>query len=913
MSSKSAAVEAPESWEVADLDDAMGRLLLSSTKKELLSSSSSSDPQELIDGFSDSGSDYGLGLGSGSVGGGGGKVSVSDDAVNQVDQFLREALQNPRERLSVLRMEQDVEKFISDPTQHQLEFQQLPTSYLRLAAHRVAQHYLLQSMVLLDNSLPDGSGSTIIVRKTAECRRPPIRLADIPVTLPSEGSNVVKVAIKQRPQKRSQNSGNSNSSKSNISRSVEERKEEYNRARARIFNSSSSSGGKPESEPRLQGNSPHGPLRISKVEEKTMSGVPDIKNLSSEDLKVYGGLVESSSSNSRSSARNRIEKEPVGPGRTNPKQNSRVAIFRDREHDRKDPDYDRNYDRYTQRFDPGFGFNGGPSYTMQPMYTPAVNYNTEFPTLGGGSTPRPHISTEHQHQQARPLPQHMAAQWAAATSIPPGVGYGHPDAMMTPFNPNLVGPRSTSAVYMHPSQFHYQRPGIPYVQVQPHEHLHHQFSQFWVSPAPIRGMGHACTLPAGTGKLKFSKSDVAEPYWELAATQFNLKLISSSLKGERSKLALTVIVYMDEHSKNFAHLPCEERLNLANEISERRMHVHSSEEGILSWGYQVIQPPPPKLCGTSTVDGPPVTAPRIKLRDGRHLAYKEHGVDKEIAKVKIIFVHGLACCRHDEVIVEGLSQEVTEKLGVFLVSFDKPGIGESDPDPKRTMKSLALDIEELGDQLGLGSEFYVIGYSMGGQAVWACLKYIPHRLAGAVLLAPVVNYWWSGFPTNLANEAYKQHLTQDQWAIRIVHYAPWLTYWWNTQKLFPALSVASRSLTMFSRQDLPLLYKLAGKEQYRHQIFQQGVFESFYRDIMIAFANWEFDPMEMDNPFPNKNGTVHLWQGDDDQLVYVSLQRHIVKKLPWIQYHELPGAGHMFPLEDGMSENILNALLGVQK
>ncbi|KAI6676629.1 hypothetical protein NL676_037425 [Syzygium grande] len=41
-------------------------------------------------------------------------------------------------------------------------------------------------------------------------------------------------------------------------------------------------------------------------------------------------------------------------------------------------------------------------------------------------------------------------------------------------------------------------------------------------------------------------------------------------------------------------------------------------------------------------------------------------------------------------------------------SFDKPGYGESDPDPKRKPKSLALDIEELADQLGLGTKFYVV-------------------------------------------------------------------------------------------------------------------------------------------------------------------------------------------------------------
>ncbi|PQP94364.1 R3H domain-containing protein 2 [Prunus yedoensis var. nudiflora] len=167
---------APESWEVAGLDEAMNRLMLSSNKD--------SKPQDLNDvsPLVSSASDA--------------SDKFSEDALNQVDQFLREALQNPRERLSILRMEQDVEKFIRDPIQQQLEFQQLPTSYLRLAAHRVAQHYSLQSMVLLDNNLPDGSGSRIIVRKTSDCRLPQIRLADIPVSLPSEDGGVTKVANK---------------------------------------------------------------------------------------------------------------------------------------------------------------------------------------------------------------------------------------------------------------------------------------------------------------------------------------------------------------------------------------------------------------------------------------------------------------------------------------------------------------------------------------------------------------------------------------------------------------------------------------------------------------------------------------------------------------------------------------------
>lgn len=93
------------------------------------------------------------------------------------------------------------------------------------------------------------------------------------------------------------------------------------------------------------------------------------------------------------------------------------------------------------------------------------------------------------------------------------------------------------------------------------------------------------------------------------------------------------------------------------------------------------------------------------------------------------------------------------------------------------------------------------------------------------------------------------------------------------------------------------------------QVKQQGEFESIHRDMMIGFGNWEFDPMDLKNPFINSEGSVHLWQGDDDRLVPTMLQHYIVNKLPWIQYHELPGAGHLFPYANHTSEAIIKSLL----
>ncbi|KAL6577455.1 hypothetical protein OROMI_011731 [Orobanche minor] len=59
----------------------------------------------------------------------------------------------------------------------------------------------------------------------------------------------------------------------------------------------------------------------------------------------------------------------------------------------------------------------------------------------------------------------------------------------------------------------------------------------------------------------------------------------------------------------------------------------------LGYAYLSIRPPAPRICGSP--GGPPVTSPRVKLSDGRHLAYKENGVSKEEAKYKIIVCHSI--------------------------------------------------------------------------------------------------------------------------------------------------------------------------------------------------------------------------------------------------------------------------------
>lgn len=86
----------------------------------------------------------------------------------------------------------------------------------------------------------------------------------------------------------------------------------------------------------------------------------------------------------------------------------------------------------------------------------------------------------------------------------------------------------------------------------------------------------------------------------------------------------------------------------------------------LAWAFPALLPPPPKICGSP--GGPTFTEPRIKLRDGRHLAYKEHGVPKDTAKYKVIYAHSFGSTRYESAIIPLVFHQLFVKL-VFLHPF----------------------------------------------------------------------------------------------------------------------------------------------------------------------------------------------------------------------------------------------------
>jgi len=73
------------------------------------------------------------------------------------------------------------------------------------------------------------------------------------------------------------------------------------------------------------------------------------------------------------------------------------------------------------------------------------------------------------------------------------------------------------------------------------------------------------------------------------------------------------------------------------------------------------------------------------------------------------------------------------RLGVCLITYDRPGYGLSDPKHGRTVADAAADVELIADHYGY-DRFLVVGRSGGGPHALACAALLPSRVAGVASL-----------------------------------------------------------------------------------------------------------------------------------------------------------------------------------
>ncbi|KAM9385525.1 cAMP-regulated phosphoprotein 21 [Pholidichthys leucotaenia] len=152
-------------------------------------------------------------------------VEYTDSSGIDLHQFIVDTLNsNPRDRLMLLKLEQEMTDFITSSS----PFKKFPhmSSYHRMLVHRVAAYFGMEHNV-------DQTGKSVIINRTCSTRIPEQRFLDKVHKNKTEEIQQWRIILKRENGSDSQNRTHSLWDKQ--SKSVEERKEEYQKARDRIF------------------------------------------------------------------------------------------------------------------------------------------------------------------------------------------------------------------------------------------------------------------------------------------------------------------------------------------------------------------------------------------------------------------------------------------------------------------------------------------------------------------------------------------------------------------------------------------------------------------------------------------------------------------------------------------------------
>jgi len=370
-------------------------------------------------------------------------------------------------------MEAEVEKFLQDPKLEKLEFPSHLTPFQRMIAHRVAQHYSLQTAVESPNS-GDQLGRVVAWRTSSSPVANPSRLADVALpeaaaTGPAAESQSFRL-MRRTPSAGTPSDGGSFTQAQEVdddtmSRAAKLREEQYNRARQRIFSSSNlnAQGGSegesddaasavnaPKAEP------PQGQVASAPSAGPVAGGQKQPANASRAAAPRGAAAQSGGQGRPRGLRPNDSPDEPSAAAPASASQGTKgkgrggksgKAVFRDKDKDSQDPDFQRGRHRFEQRFDPRLGMaaqmQGAQGLYMMPTYS------SEFPALGGA--PLGHQQSQGGH--AMHLPAMLPMGWGAPPSTQ---AHGAAQGYGAPYGPHYGGMPADASFGMQAQHLHGQ-------------------------------------------------------------------------------------------------------------------------------------------------------------------------------------------------------------------------------------------------------------------------------------------------------------------------------------------------------------------------------------------------------------------------------------------------------------------------
>jgi len=265
------------------------------------------------------------------------------------------------------------------------------------------------------------------------------------------------------------------------------------------------------------------------------------------------------------------------------------------------------------------------------------------------------------------------------------------------------------------------------------------------------------------------------------------------------------------------------------------------------------------------------------LNDGRTLGYADIGDPRHFP---ILYFHGFPGSRLEAAFAEYTIQQ----CGVRVIAVERPGYGLSSHDPQRRISDWPNDIRQLADALGL-ARFSLLGVSTGGVYALACAHALPDRVHS------------TGIAGTLAPLHQTEQLKAMDWlprqAFKLVRDKPWLARLIIGQLCGSLIKyrphwVVSSILPRLCESDQQAMFEVSFRREFTRSIqeaFRHGHVGPLY-DLSLLSREWGFQPEDV-------HGPVHLWHGQGDSVIPVSMGRHLQARLPNCQSLFATSEGHL--------------------
>jgi pimeloyl-ACP methyl ester carboxylesterase/diadenosine tetraphosphate (Ap4A) HIT family hydrolase len=267
----------------------------------------------------------------------------------------------------------------------------------------------------------------------------------------------------------------------------------------------------------------------------------------------------------------------------------------------------------------------------------------------------------------------------------------------------------------------------------------------------------------------------------------------------------------------------------------------------------------------------------ITLRDGRIMAYTEHG---DLSGKPVFFLHGNPSSR----LMRHPDETIVEKLGARIITPDRPGYGRSDFHPNRKLLDYPDDIIQLADALGI-DKFAIFGVSAGGPYVAACAYKLPKHITKAAIVSGAAPMNRRGAFEGMHNAwktAFRASRDLPPWMLR----APlWIQSRSANRTPEQALTNFASMLSDADREKLRRPDIRARVMLSRAESTRQG-HKGWVHEAKIIMSSWGFRLENIKVP-------IHLWYWEDDEAIPPQMGRYLESKIPNTSGHFFSDGGHL--------------------